>query len=190
MPPQERCVPPEPDGVVAGGQQRLERPLQSPLGVSAQALDVAQFPLFQEKPHECHVVVRKSEPEDSELPYLLRRGISFRQVIQTPAVRRHAVAGGLSREGLAHWRQAQELGPGDGMHVHHRNVALPCQEFPEYLLRPFGAIVVRGYGREVHVGVGAVLADGAGPSQYDFRRAHLVLDLPGYGQAFGSGALR
>ena len=75
------------------------------------------------------------------------------------------------------------------MHVHHRHVLLPLQEFLEYLFGPFGAVFVRGYGGEVNVGVGAVLADGPGPSQYDFRRMHLLLDFPGYGQAFRVGSV-
>ena len=124
MPPHQRRVPAEPDGVVVGGQQSLEGPLQSPLGFSPDALGVARLPESRHVARYLTVALRHPEPGDGEIPYLLRRGLSFRPVVQTPAVRRHPVTGGLPGKGLGQGCRAPELLPRDGHDVHHRRVVL------------------------------------------------------------------
>ena len=98
-------------GSLPAAKQPLERPLEPPLGVSAQALDVARFPFFQEEFQERHVASCESEPEEGELLYLLRGGISFRPVVQALAFGRHAVAGGLAGERLCLEGQAGKPRP-------------------------------------------------------------------------------
>ena len=95
----------------------------------------------------------RSDPEEGELPYFLRGGLPFRPVVQAPALRRHAVAGGLPREGLSEERQALELGRVMVCTLTNRTVAFL------HLNQSQGGMCMSGV---LRVGVG-VPRQGAGP---------------------------
>ena len=183
------CVPAEPGLVVAGGQQSLEGAFQRRLALEGWDVGPGELPVLRREGEGVQVGFRQCEPENSGLADFLRRGVPLRLVAQAPAVGGYAVAGSLPGPGLGQRRCAPELLPSDGDDVHHRYIVLPIQKIPEGLLRCCCCGFIRCHGHEVHVGVVAVVAYGAGPQKYDLCRLQPFLHFPGYGQAFGVGSV-